>query len=82
MWILQINIITVNSTLKLNLFFSAMDMSQLSEINLLQSLHLHNTTFAGLQQKPGPHSPTPAAFFSGNFAENDLLNLLIYIDWI
>jgi len=45
---------------------SAMDMSQLSEINLLQSLHLHNTTFAGLQQKPGPHSPTPAAFFSGS----------------
>ena len=56
-----------------------MDLSQLTEINLLQSLHLHNTTFAGLQQKPGPHSPTPAAFFSGNFAESDLLNLLFNI---
>ena len=59
-----------------------MDLSQLTEINLLQSLHLHNTTFAGLQQKPGPHSPTPAAFFTGNFAESDLLNLFINIVFI
>jgi len=43
-----------------------MDLSQLTEINLLQSLQLHNTTFAGVQQKPGPHSPSPAAFFSGS----------------
>jgi len=50
----------------INCFQTATDMSQLTEINLLQSLHLHNTTFAGLQQKPGPHSPTPAAYFSGS----------------
>ena len=61
-------------------FFSVMDLSQLTEINLLQSLQLHNTTFAGVQQKPGPHSPSPAAFFSGNSLESDLLDLFINID--
>ena len=34
-------------------------------VDLLESLDLHNTTFAGLQQKPGPHSHHPAALFSG-----------------
>ena len=64
--------------LKADVIFSATDMSQLTEINLLQSLHLHNTTFAGLQQKPGPHSPTPAAYFSGNLAvHDDIQSILI-----
>ena len=63
-------------------FFSVMDLSQLTEINLLQSLQLHNTTFAGVQQKPGPHSPSPAAFFSGNSMESDLLYLFINIDCV
>ena len=34
-------------------------------VDLLESLQLHNTTYAGLQQKPGPHSHHPAALFSG-----------------
>ena len=58
-----------------------MDLSQLAEINLLQSLQLHNKTFAGVQQKPGPHSPSPAAFFSGNSLESNLLDLFINIDY-
>ena len=36
-----------------------------AEVDLVSSLHLHNTTFAGLLQKPGPHSANPAAFFTG-----------------
>ena len=36
------------------------------EIDLVSSLHLHNTTFSGLLQKPGPHSANPAALFTGN----------------
>ena len=60
---------------------SEMDLSQLTEINLLQSLHLHNTTFAGLQQKPGPHSPTPAAFFSGRLVTNDTSRPFVFIDY-
>ena len=35
------------------------------ELNLVDSLHLHNTTFQGLQQLPGPLSSHPAAFFTG-----------------
>ena len=44
--------------------FSGMD-----SVDLFDSLHLHNTTFAGLQQKPGPHSHNPAVLFSGRPTE-------------
>ena len=39
---------------------------EVRQVDLLSSLHLHNTTFSGLEQQPGPHSPDPAAFFTGS----------------
>ena len=42
-----------------------LSLSGMEIVDLLESLQLHNTTFAGLQQKPGPHSHHPAALFSG-----------------
>ena len=41
-------------------------LAEVREINLLSSLHLHNTSFSGLEQQPGPHSPHPAAAFTGS----------------
>ena len=46
-------------------------------VDLLESLHLHNTTFAGIQQKPGPHSHHPAALFSGNLATTTTITITI-----
>ena len=45
-------------------------------VDLLESLHLHNTTFAGIQQKPGPHSHHPAALFSGNLATTITITII------
>ena len=42
-------------------------VAEVREINLLSSLHLHNTSFSGLDQQPGPHSPQPAAAFTGGY---------------
>ena len=44
---------------------SISSVSGMEIVDLLESLQLHNTTYAGLQQKPGPHSHHPAALFSG-----------------
>ena len=44
---------------------SSSSISGMEIVDLLESLQLHNTTYAGLQQKPGPHSHHPAALFSG-----------------
>ena len=46
-------------------------------VDLLESLHLHNTTYAGLQQKPGPHSHHPAALFSGTHQVLRTSNLVL-----
>ena len=40
-------------------------MSQLTEVDLARSLQLHNTSLAGRETRPGPHSPGPALHFSG-----------------
>ena len=48
-------------------------------VDLLESLHLHNTTFAGIQQKPGPHSHHPAALFSGNLATTITITIITNI---
>ena len=47
------------------IYQSSSSISGMEIVDLLESLHLHNTTYAGLQQKPGPHSHHPAALFSG-----------------
>jgi len=47
-------------------FLQLCDTTVMDTVDLLESLYLHNTTFAGLQQKPGPHSEHPAAYFSGS----------------
>ncbi len=38
------------------------------EVDLVRSLHLHNSSFSGLDVQPGPHSSSPALQFSGDIS--------------
>ena len=55
--------------IQIKIKFIPSSFSGMDSVDLFDSLHLHNTTFAGLQQKPGPHSHNPAVLFSGKPTE-------------
>ena len=57
-WVLRLSVFPTTSQ-------SSSSIPGMEIVDLLESLQLHNTTYAGLQQKPGPHSHHPAALFSG-----------------